>query len=133
MPKSPIDRPNARRSCTRSIAIFTSADPRPTQPTARLKRPLLSTSIATLKPLPTSPSTFSRGTRTSSKKTSVVEVPRMPSLFSLGPDVTPLPRSTRNAVIFGLRPSSAGEVRANTVKTSAKPPFVIQILEPFRR
>ena len=55
----------------------------------------------------------------------------MPSLCSFGPFFTPMPRSTMNAVIFGFAPSSAGEVRANTVNTSAKPPLVIQILVPF--
>ena len=55
----------------------------------------------------------------------------MPSLCSFGPLFTPMPRSTMNAVIFGFAPSSAGEVRAKTVKTSAKPPLVIQIFEPL--
>ena len=92
---------------------------------------MFSTSIATLKPRPTSPSTFSTGTFTSSKKISVVDEPRMPSLCSFGPLFTPIPRSTMNAVILGFLPSSSADVRAKTVKTSAKPPFVIQIFEPL--
>jgi len=61
----------------------------------------------------------------------VVDEPRMPSLFSLGPLLMPIARSTMKAVIFGLLPSWRAEVRAKTVKTSAKPPLVIQILEPL--
>ena len=58
-------------------------------------------------------------------------MPRMPSLCSGGPFFTPIPRSTMNAVISALRRRRRGEVRAKTVKTSAKPPLVIQIFEPL--
>ena len=56
----------------------------------------------------------------------------MPSLSLGGPLRTPHPRSTTNAVIFGFASSSARDVRANTVKTSAKPPLVIQIFWPLQ-
>src|SRR6478609_2366644 len=57
----------------------------------------------------------------------------MPSLCSSGPDLTPKPRSTRNAVMRSLRPPSRStSVCANTVKKSAMPPLVIQILLPSR-
>ena len=56
----------------------------------------------------------------------------MPSFFSFGPLFTPIPRSTRNAVMRGFAPSSCADVRANTVKRSAKPPLVIQIFDPLR-
>ena len=130
-PNSPMGRPKARRSLQRSTAILRTRLHIPRPPLARPRRPLLSTSIATLNPRPGSPRMAEAGTRTSSKKTSVVELPRMPSLCSLGPFFTPHARSTRNAVIFGFAPSSAGEVRAKTVKRSAMPPLVIQIFDPL--
>jgi len=130
-PNSPMGRPNALRSWTRWDAILMRRLHPPTQPLASPSRPLFSTSIATLKPRPFSPRTLAAGTFTSSKKSSVVELPRMPSLCSLGPLFTPHARSTMKAVILGFVPSSADDVRANTVKTSAYPPLVIQTLEPF--
>ena len=63
----------------------------------------------------------------------MVDEPRMPSLCSSGPLLRPIPRSTMKAVMRGLLPSSIAEVRAKTVKTSAMPPLVIQILEPLSR
>ena len=126
-----MGRPNARRSAHRSTAILRTRLQRPSAPLASTKRPPFSTSIATLKPRPGSPSTCVPGTNTSSKNTSVVELPRMPSLCSGGPLFRPLPRSTRKAVMRGLAPSSAGDVRANTVKRSANPPLVIHILDPL--
>jgi len=66
-------------------------------------------------------------------RTVVVDEARIPILSSCSPRLTPAhAASTRKAVILGFLPSSAGEVRAKTVNTSAKPPFVIQILPPFR-
>ena len=50
--------------------------------------------------------------RTLSNRTDVVEVARTPSLSSFAPDMTPGPRSRKNAVRRGFAPSSAEEVRA---------------------
>ncbi|MNR82347.1 hypothetical protein D3C72_131050 [compost metagenome] len=87
--------------------------------------------IAVTKPRPIWPRTFSLGTRTFRKKSSRVSEPLMPILGSLGPCSTPKSRSTRNAVTPPLAPS-AGSVTAKTVKRSAVPPLVIQILLPLR-
>ena len=80
----------------------------PTHPLARPRRPLFSTSIATLKPRPDLAEDVARRDDARPRRTtSVVELPRMPSLCSVGPFLTPHARSTRNAVIFGFAPSSA--------------------------
>ena len=80
---------------------------------------------ATLCPCPIVPSTFSTGTGTLSSMSGVVDEPSSPSLPSSFPLTTPIDRSTRNAVNFS--PSTL----ANTVKRSAKPPFVIHIFWPL--
>mmetsp|Transcript_600 Transcript_600/g.1858 ORF Transcript_600/g.1858 Transcript_600/m.1858 type:complete len:258 (+) Transcript_600:909-1682(+) len=99
------------------------------------KRPLFKISIATLKPLPGTSITLAAGTRTFSRYTSAVFEHLMPIFFSGAPDVTPaIDRSTMNAVMWflvGLAGSAVSGVAANTVKTSAMPPFEIQILDPL--
>jgi hypothetical protein len=56
----------------------------------------------------------------------------MPSLCSLGPFFTPKAALDDEGGDLGLGFARGSLVRAKTVKTSAKPPFVIQIFEPLR-
>mmetsp|Transcript_22274 Transcript_22274/g.71709 ORF Transcript_22274/g.71709 Transcript_22274/m.71709 type:complete len:311 (+) Transcript_22274:863-1795(+) len=135
-PKSLILRPNCVRLMAWSADMRMTALHVPVNAATMPKRPLLRMFIATLKPPPTSPSTFSTGTLQFSKYTSAVLLHLMPIFFSGGPcDTPPKPRSTMNAVTLSfISPvfSSFTSVCANTVNTSAMPPFEIQILEPFR-
>ena len=126
-PNDPIVTPN----CLRTLAYFTpstkAALAPPTTFAPSLNRPTLRTLKAILCPLPISPSTFSTGTFASSRMSCVVDDPLMPSFLSSGPGDTPgNVLSTRNAV------KRSRSTLANTVKRSAKPPFVMNCFVPLR-
>ena len=98
-------------------------------------RPPSSVAMASWKPLPFTPSRRSFGMMQSSMMSSQVEEPRMPILSSGLPTLKPgSVRSTMKALIsFCLRPrlSVTKPVTAMMMNTSAKPAFVMKILEPF--
>ena len=126
---SAIGRPNCFRLSACSVASLIHSFIPPTHPPPSPERPLLRTAIAILNPFPSSPSRFSPGIRTFWNETVHVPLARIPILSSFGPVEIPSQlRSTRKAESFPSVPS----VRANTVKKSAKGPFVIQIFSPVR-
>ena len=97
---------------------------------AIVMRPPSSVASATLRPSSTTPSRSSPGTSRPSNASSAVEEVCSPSFGISFETVRPSRRSTRNAdTPFGAGPP----VRAKTMKTSAKPPFVIQVLVPSMR
>mmetsp|Transcript_53444 Transcript_53444/g.134320 ORF Transcript_53444/g.134320 Transcript_53444/m.134320 type:complete len:209 (-) Transcript_53444:464-1090(-) len=128
--------PNCVRCVACAVARIKSSFMVPLRAATIPNLPLFRICIATLNPPPTSPSTFSTGIFTFSKNTSAVLDTLIPILFSGGPFVTPpKPRSTMKAVTLSfISPvfSSLTLVCANTVKISAMPPLLIQILLPFK-
>ena len=121
-----MDFPNAALSFVYLDEIPSTALHPPRHPAPNVKRPELSVLNATMWPRPISYSRFSLGIAAFSKKSGTVELPRMPILFSSAPTEKPgVPRSTMNAE------NSSPSTFANTVNTSAKPPFVIHIFCPL--
>ena len=109
-----------------SILLLSDIFAPPIAAAQSFKRPIFKILNAMICPLPTSPNKFSTGTLQSWKYNCTVDEPLIPILCSSGPCVNPsMPRSTIN--VENLSPSTF----ANTVYTSAKPPFVIQHFWPF--